>query len=154
MLTRYRGTNDPFSLFQDLMRFQDTLWNQWRNEDRGRLEPYAPACDLWEDKDAFYVEAELPGMKTEDVEIAFENNVLTLRGERKQEKSTEEQGFRHSERVYGKFARAFRLPETVDAEGIEATMEDGLLKVRLPKKTEAKPRKIEVKAKGRLKGAS
>lgn len=151
MLTRYRTQTDPFA---DLFRLQNALWSSVARPEP-RVEGYAPPVDLWEDQDAYWVEAELPGVKAEDVDIDLEENVLTLKGERRLERSTEEEGYRHTERVYGKFTRAFRLPESVDADQVEADLADGVLKIRLPKKPEAKARKIEVKAHGKqLKAAA
>lgn len=150
MLTRYRTENDPFA---DLFRLQSALFGSMARPE-ARAVGYAPPVDVWEDKDAYFLEAELPGVKAEDVDIDLEENVLTLKGERRFEKTAEEDGFRHRERVYGKFTRAFRLPESVNADGVEASLEEGVLKVRLPKKAEAKPRKIEVKASTTLKAVA
>lgn len=105
---------------------------------------WAPSVDIYEDKDRMVLEADLPGLKREDVEIAFENNVLTLRGERKFEKRDNTDGYHRVERSYGSFLRSFALPQTVTAEGATADLEDGTLRITLPKREESKARKIEV----------
>jgi HSP20 family protein len=105
---------------------------------------WRPAMDLAETKDAFVVKAEVPGVKAEDIQIGLDGNTLTVAGERKQETSVEEEGYSRIERSYGKFERSVLLPPTVDAEGIKATYANGVLEVRLPKKEEAKPKRIPV----------
>jgi HSP20 family protein len=105
-----------------------------------------PAVDVVEDKATFVVRAELPGMKVEDVAIVVENGVLTLRGERKLEKQEDKDARCRIERSYGTFVRSFSLPDTVDAEKIQASLSDGILTVCLSKKPTSRPRKIEIKA--------
>jgi HSP20 family protein len=104
----------------------------------------AEKVDVFENKDNLVLEAELPGMKREDFELSFENNVLTLKGERKFEKKEEGGNYHRIERGYGSFARSFTLPQTVTAEGANAEFENGVLRVSLPKREETKARKIEV----------
>ena len=90
------------------------------------------------------LEAELPGMNRDDFELSFENNVLTLKGERRFEKKTENDNYHRVERSYGAFTRSFTLPQTVTAEGAKAEFENGILHVSLPKREETKARKIEI----------
>jgi HSP20 family protein len=104
------------------------------------------AVDIREEDDAFYVDAEVPGMSAEDVKVDVEKNVLTLSGERKVEKEEIEDTYRRVERQYGSFTRSFTLPETVDTENISADLKDGVLALRLPKKNAPTPRSISVKA--------
>lgn len=104
------------------------------------------AVDIREEPDAFYVDAEVPGLTEDEVKVDVENKVLTLSGERKVEKEETEGTYRRVERRYGSFTRSFSLPETVDAENISADLKDGVLEVRLPKKEAPTPRKISVKA--------
>lgn len=134
MLTRF----DPFT---EMNRFHNELARQLETP-RG----FAPAVDIFEDAEAIHVKAELPGIKTEDVKIDVENNVLTLRGERKLAREDERDSYHRVERWYGAFARQFLLPRTVDADRIEADLKEGVLTVRLPKRAEVKPRQIAVKA--------
>ncbi len=105
---------------------------------------WTPAADIRETKEAYLVEAELPGLSKDDVSVTFENGILTLSGERKFEKETEEENYRRVERRYGSFSRAFSLPREVDAEGVKATFKDGLLTVSVPKVEEARPRTIDI----------
>jgi len=104
-----------------------------------------PAVNVWEDNDAFHLEAELPGLKQEDVNIAVtQRNVLTLSGERKPEEG--EGRWHRRERGFGRFQRVLRLPAPVDADKVEAQLENGVLRLTLPKHEDAKPRRIAVKA--------
>lgn len=107
---------------------------------------WAPAVDVAETQEKIVVRAEVPGMKQEDIQIEFENGLLTLRGERKLEKM-EGVTWHRVERIYGNFSRSFTLPRTVDAERITATYRDGILEVEVPKKEEAKPKQIRIAVK-------
>jgi HSP20 family protein len=105
-----------------------------------------PFVDIYDEGTEMVLKAELPGMKKEDIHIEVQNNVLTLRGEKKREEKVEKEGFFRSERLYGSFSRSFTLPTTVDAEKIEASYVNGILTVKLPKVEAAKPKQIAVKA--------
>lgn len=105
---------------------------------------WSPRVDIFENKDSLVLEAELPGMNRDDFELSFENNVLTLKGERRFEKKTENDNYHRIERSYGAFTRSFTLPQTVTAEGAKAEFDNGILHVSLPKREETKARKIEV----------
>jgi HSP20 family protein len=108
---------------------------------------WLPAVDIFEtDEHEYVIKAELPEMKREDITLTFENNVLTLRGERKFEHDTKRENFHRVERSYGSFSRSFTLPNTVDASRISASYKDGVLTVRLPQRDEAKPKQISVNA--------
>ena len=88
-----------------------------------------PSVDIFENKDQIVLEAELPGLKPEDVDISIENNVLTLHGERKFEKKDEGDNFHRVERSYGSFTRSFTLPPTVSSENVQATFDNGILRL-------------------------
>jgi HSP20 family protein len=107
-----------------------------------------PAMDVTEDKDAYKLTAELPGMSETDIEVALADGTLTLKGEKKQEKEQKDKNYYMSERSYGAFERSFTLPDGVDADKISANFAKGVLTITLPKKPEAKvePKKVEVKA--------
>jgi len=107
---------------------------------------WVPAVDVAETQEKIVVRAEVPGMKQEDIQIEFENGLLTIRGERKIEKS-EGLTWHRVERVYGNFSRSFTLPRTVDAEKISAAYRDGILEIDVPKKEEAKPKNIRIEVK-------
>lgn len=103
-----------------------------------------PKVDIFENQDNLVLEAELPGLNRDDFELSFENNVLTLKGERKFEKKTDGENYHRVERSYGAFTRSFTLPQTVTAEGATANFDAGILSVSLPKREDTKARKIEI----------
>ncbi|MCC7410127.1 MAG: Hsp20/alpha crystallin family protein [Gammaproteobacteria bacterium] len=107
---------------------------------------WSPAVDLKEEKDSFVLKADLPGVNPKDIEVTMENGVLTIRGERHFESEQDRSGYRRVERTYGSFYRRFALPDSVDAERIEAHTDNGVLHVTIPKAERAKPRQIAVKA--------
>ena len=106
-----------------------------------------PAVDVVENKDNYVLNAELPGMNKDDVKITLENNVLTIRGEKKNEFEKKEGNYHRVERNYGSFERSFTIPGTVKADNIDAEYKDGVLTLTLPKAEEAKPKMIDVKVK-------
>jgi HSP20 family protein len=108
---------------------------------------WAPACDIFEDKDGIKIVAEIPGVNPEDVKLSLENNTLTIRGEKKQIAEEKTERVHRYERSYGAFERSFALPSTVDSDQVDAVYANGLLTVTLPKVERAKPREIQVKAK-------
>ncbi len=105
---------------------------------------FVPPVDVYEDEQFITLKAELPGIEEKDVEITVENNVLTFTGERKMEKEEKQENFHRVERSYGRFVRSFTLPNTVDPENIKAEFNNGLLKIVLTKREEAKPKKITI----------
>lgn len=107
---------------------------------------WAPAVDLFEDRDHFVVKAELPGMTKEEIEISLHEGSLIISGERKSETESKEGEASRSERFFGRFQRALELPKSVDPNKTTATYKDGILTVTLPKTEESKPKQITVKA--------
>ena len=105
---------------------------------------WAPAVDIYEQEGNIVLKAELPGVDPKDVDVRVENNVLTLRGERKLESDVKKEGYHRVERAYGTFSRSFTLPNVVDTEKIKAEYKDGVLQVTLPQREEAKPKQIQV----------
>lgn len=105
---------------------------------------WVPPVDIRETDDALVLTAELPGLTKEDIEITLENNVLTIRGERKFERDADKENFHRIERAYGAFSRTFSLPSNVRGDGVEASFRDGVLHIQVPKAEEAKPRKIAI----------
>ena len=105
---------------------------------------WAPAVDIVDDKDQIKVKADLPGMKKDEIEVNFENDILTIKGEKKEEKEIKEKDCIRSERYYGAFQRSFSLPSSVDASKVNASYKDGVLEIILPKKEGAKPKQIKV----------
>ncbi len=104
-----------------------------------------PAVDIKETEEALTLLAELPGMTKDDIGVSLEKNVLTISGERKFEKDTEKENFHRIERSYGAFARSFTLPSNVKTDSVEASFENGVLSIQLPKLEETKPKKIEIR---------
>lgn len=106
---------------------------------------WVPPVDIYEtDAHEVVLKAELPDMKREDINVTFENGVLTLRGERKFEQEVKKDNYQRIERRHGAFSRSFTLPNTVDAGKISASYKDGVLTIRLPQREEAKPKQIAV----------
>ena len=154
MLTRWepfggiRRRGDIFSemnrMQEEMNRYFDDFFGEHR---RGLAEgAWLPAVDVSESEHEFVVRAELPGMSHEDIDINVQENVLTLKGEKKQEKKEEKENFHRLERTYGGFSRSFTLPAGVKPEDIKATFKDGVLEVTMPKTEEAKPKKIAITA--------
>jgi HSP20 family protein len=132
----------------------DRLWARMTSESETALADWSPTSDIVETKDEIAIKAELPGIEEKDVDVEIENGVLTLKGDRKAEKETEEKGFRRTERSYGTFLRSFTLPTNVAPEKTTASFANGLLEVHLPKKEDAKPHAIKVEVKKQLKPAA
>jgi HSP20 family protein len=108
------------------------------------LRRWIPAMDVVETDDHFVLRADLPGMSENDVKIELEDNVLTISGERKTEHEQRNEGYYRVERASGSFSRSLTLPEGVDANGIQAKFESGVLEVRIPKPDQHKPRKVQI----------
>jgi len=109
---------------------------------------FAPAVDVYEDEHNVTLKIEVPGIDEKDIDVRVENNTLTVHGERKFEKEEKEENYRRIERQYGSFSRTFTLPNTVDTESVSADYEKGVLKIKLAKKAEAKPKQIKVNVGG------
>ncbi len=143
-IVRYDPFRDLRSLQEEVNRlFSTNLTRAFGDEGIGRG-AWAPSVDIYENKDQIVLEAELPGMQREDFDLAIENNVITLRGERRFEKTDESDNYHRVERSYGSFTRSFTLPQTVSADDARAEYTNGVLRVTLPKREEAKSRRIEV----------
>jgi len=121
----FRGTQD-----------EDSAYSLW-----------TPVVDIAEHDDDYIVKVELPGVNKDEVKITLESNILTIRGEKKQEKETKKENLHRVERSYGSFQRSFTFPTTVKSDKIDASYKDGILTIALPKAEEAKPKQIEVKVK-------
>jgi HSP20 family protein len=117
----------------------------WETEGVTRTGNWVPAVDILEDDHNLTVKAELPGVEAKDVAVTLENNVLTLKGERRIEKEVKKENYHRIEREYGTFARSFALPPLMDPENVRANFTNGLLTITIPKKEHATTRSIEVK---------
>jgi HSP20 family protein len=130
-----------------LGRLFDEAFQGWPfNEGRVLTSAWLPACDVFEDREAVKIVAEIPGVRPEQVKITLENNLLTIRGEKQQQAEEQNERVHRYERSYGQFERTFALPGTVDPEHIQATYEHGILTVSLPKAERARPKEIPVRA--------
>lgn len=147
--------NDIEDVLDRALRSPFSIFNEMRNEMRGadlQKSWFQPTVDVEETDHAYLLSADLPGLKKEDVRVDLSENVLTISGERKRETDSKDQGGeRRYERSYGRFMRSFTLPQAIDANKVEANMEDGVLRVALPKSETSKPRNIEVRS-GKDKG--
>jgi HSP20 family protein len=141
---------EPWSLInrlhQDLDRLVGREFGHSDDESRGAVSDWLPAVDVQEQPDAFLLQADLPGVDAKDIDITMENGVLSLRGRRHHETKQEESGYRRVERVSGEFFRRFTLPDSADPEAISAQMTNGVLTVRIGKRAEIQPRRIEVRS--------
>src|SRR6266850_8506533 len=141
-LTRWEPFRGATSLQDQINRvFKDVLE---RTGEESSLTAWAPAVDIYETEHELVVKADLPDIDPKDLDIRVENNILTIRGERKFEKQVNEDKYLRVERSYGSFARSFTLANTVNAEAIKADYQDGVLTLSIPKKEEAKPKQIKV----------
>jgi HSP20 family protein len=143
VLTRW----DPFREFNTLQDRMNRLFHDSYGE--GREEAlstgnFAPPVDVYEDEHNVTLKIEVPGIDEKDIDVRIENSTLTVHGERKFEKEEKEENYRRVERQYGSFTRTFTLPNTVDTENVSANYEKGVLKIKLAKKAEAKPKQIKV----------
>jgi HSP20 family protein len=148
---------DPF---QDLRSAQDEMAQMsptlahalglHTQQASGRTSAWVPALDISERKDAYLVTVELPGLKPEDLDITMEDGLLTIQGERQLTSESSEQQYHRVERRYGAFRRSITLPAHVMAEQIQASFEDGVLQILVPKAEEAKPKRIQVNPGGRM----
>src|SRR5882757_5679984 len=115
-----------------------------RNTEQSSLTTWAPSVDIYESEHELVVKADLPEVDPQDLDIRVENNILTIRGERKFEKKVNEENYLRVERAYGSFARSFTLANTVNSEAIKADYQNGVLTLNIPKREEAKPKQIKV----------
>src|SRR6266853_1878844 len=143
VLTRWESFRE-FSTLQDRM---NRLFRETYNEGQDQsltTSSFAPAVDVYEDEHNVSLKIEVPGIDEKDIDVRIENNTLTVHGERKIEKEEKEENYRRVERQYGSFTRTFTLPNTVETEDVSATYVKGVLKIKLAKKAEAKPKQIKV----------
>ncbi len=146
-ITRWKPINAEmrpwwFDTMSPISRMMDEFM---ANQRTGDMMAWGPNVDIVENSDNFEIHAELPGVKQEDVNITLDNNVLTLSGEKKQEVKEENKGnYCRIERSYGRFERSFSLPNTIKAEAVRASFDDGVLRITLPKAEQAKSRTISI----------
>lgn len=141
---------DPFRELEEMSNqinrlfVRPSVW-QAQNREAMTVADWTPTVDISETEVEYLIKAELPEVKKEDVKITVEDGVLTIQGERRRETEEKAKKFHRVERSYGRFARTFTLPDSVDETGVKAVYTDGVLNLRLPKSEKAKPKQIEVK---------
>src|SRR5271170_7377390 len=137
---------DPFHNLSTLQEQVNRLLqsNFPARSDNSALTTWAPAVDIYETENELVLKADLPDVNEKDLDIRVENNMLTVRGERKFEQKVKEENYLRIERTYGSFSRSFGLPNTVNTEGIKAEYKNGVLSVELPKRAESKPKQVKV----------
>jgi HSP20 family protein len=143
VLTRW----DPFREFSTLQDRMNRLFHDSFGDGREEAlttTAFAPPVDVYEDEHNVKLKIEVPGIEEKDIDVRVENNTLTVHGERKFENDEKEENYRRVERQYGSFTRTFTLPNTVDSENVSANYDKGVLKIKLAKKAEAKPKQIKV----------
>ena len=152
VLTRW----NPFGEFSTMQEGMNRMNRVFREQFQNPEVPgealtttgFAPPVDIYEDEHNITLKMEVPGIDEKDIDVRIENNTLTVRGERKLEKEEKEENFRRVERQYGSFTRSFTLPSSVDRGQVSADYEKGVLKIKLAKRAEAKPKQIKVNVGG------
>jgi HSP20 family protein len=142
-MIRWNPTNSYLAAREPLFKLIDSVLGDAQGEEIA-ARSWVPAVDVQETQEAYKLYAELPGLKKEDIQITLEHNVLRLSGERKFERDVKKESFQRIERTFGSFTRSFALPTQVNPEGVQATFDNGVLTVTVPKKEEAKPRTIAI----------
>lgn len=132
------------SEFESLM--EDFFRERWPRRAFDETSSWFPRVDIAEDEDNITVTADIPGMKKDDIKITLTDNTLTISGEKKIKRDEKKENYHRVERICGTFSRSFFIPSSVDSEKISASYKDGVLKITLPKKEEAKPKEITIKA--------
>jgi HSP20 family protein len=139
---------DFFGIQREINRvFDHFIQGGIRADEAVQASYWTPAVDIAEFENEYVVKMELAGVNKDDVKISLESNILTVKGEKKQEKDEKDMNVRHIERSYGSFQRSFTLPKRVKSDSIDAVFTEGVLSISLPKAEEAKPKQIEVKVK-------
>jgi HSP20 family protein len=142
VLSRWEPSRGATTLQEQFNRLFSDAFE--RTGEESNLTSWAPAVDIFETEHELVVKADLPDVDPKDLDIRVENNILTIRGERKFEKKVDENNYLRVERPYGSFARSFSLANTVNAEAIKADYQNGVLTLSIPKREEAKPKQIKV----------
>jgi len=147
-LTRWDPFRDMVTLQERMNRlFEDSMARSKTTDEEMAMGAWTPSVDIFETPEKVVLRADLPGVAEREIDLRIENNMLTLRGERRFLKETKEEDYHRIERAYGSFSRSFQLPGTINQEGIQATHRDGVLEVVLPKSEETRPKHIKVDVK-------
>jgi HSP20 family protein len=141
----WKPAADIFRVQDEMNRMFDTFLGRDTNENELLSGSWVPAVDVVETDDDFEIKAELPGLSKDNVKVTLHENVLTIKGEKQEEKEEKKKSYHRIERSHGAFSRSFVLPSRVQNEKIKADFKDGILTLTVPKAPEAKPREIEIK---------
>lgn len=141
-INRWEPFRSTSSLQEQVNRLFEGTFS--RKGDDSTLTAWAPAVDVYETENELVIKADLPDISEKDLDVRVENNMLTVRGERKFEQQVKEDSYLRMERAYGSFSRSFSLPNTVDTEAIQADYKNGVLTVTLPKRAESKPKQVKI----------
>ncbi|MGZ8215356.1 MAG: Hsp20/alpha crystallin family protein [Methylosarcina sp.] len=139
-------TYQPWSLLNQLQKELERAQEGGASEGTIATAEWSPAVDIKEENDKFVLQADIPGVKPEDIDVSMENGVLTVKGEKKTEAKTENKGYKRIERKYGSFYRRFSLPDTANADAISAKSKHGVLEIVIPKREAVKPKKISIES--------
>lgn len=139
-ITRY----EPWGLLNQLQRELERAHEGGIGEGSIATAEWAPSVDIKEESGKFVLQADIPGVKPEEIDVSMEDGVLTIKGEKKTEAKTEQKGYKRVERTYGSFYRRFSLPDTANADAISAKSKHGVLEIVIPKREAVKPKKINV----------
>ena len=138
-ITRY----EPWGLLNQLQRELERA-HEGNGEGSIATAEWAPAVDIKEETDKFVLQADIPGVKPEDIDVSMEDGVLTIKGEKKTEAKVEKENYKRVERTYGSFYRRFSLPDTANPDAISAKSKNGVLEITIPKREAVQPKKINV----------
>lgn len=145
LISSNRNNVSPFAGFREIEDRLNRVFGGAPTAACPTVDRWSPSVDLHESDEAYTIEADLPGLKKEDISLTVEEELVTIKGTRNQSTEHKEEGYRRIERSYGTFQRAFRIPGGVDNSKVEANYEHGVLKVTLPKPEQTKPKQIDVK---------
>ena len=144
-LLRWEPVAEVGTIQNEMNRLFNTFFDQPSPTGRGGAgRRWIPAMDLIETGEHYVLRADLPGLSDEDVSVQFEDNVLTISGERKTERETDQEGYYRLERSFGGFSRSLTLPQGVDPEGVQGHFDRGVLEIRIPKPEQKKPRQVQI----------
>lgn len=137
---------EPWSLLSQLQKELERSYDTQSGEGSISTAEWTPAVDIKEENDKFIVYADIPAVKPEDIDVHMEGGVLTVKGEKKSEAKTEQEGYKRVERVHGSFYRRFSLPDSANSDAISAKCKNGVLEITIPKREAVQPKKIDVVA--------
>ncbi len=143
-IIRFNPLRDMWPFRDEIGRFQQDMMNRFWGKNGQEGDLWHPSIDLSETTEAYQVKAELPGVRPDEINIEVHDDVVTITGERKEEKASDKEDCHIREMSYGKFTRSVRLPMPIDADKVKAKFDDGVLKVTLPKTEKTKPKRIEI----------